>query len=282
MCPVCGTNVVSTEATRTDAGTAVGAGANSGMRAAAGTTKTSVSSTTQTMKTTCPSCGTEIVGEHSFCPKCGVSLEENEGTEQQIIQERSSPAETYASASNYAVNSAKAYNTENSYTVNPAEQAHMDADRLRAECDCVTGRWCLKNTGLYNRSAFDIGSIFLGIIGIAFGKFISSRFVLFLGLVCILSPFFEAFFSGKNIFGLGTKFADKDALCKLGYRYYYGAGISQSHIKALEHFRLSADKGNVTAKYNLGYMYYYGHGVPQDYKMAAEYFRQAAQTASAT
>ena len=67
VCPSCGAKVVSSSAMPD-------AGANADV--AAGTVRPRVSSTTQVIKTTCPACGAEVIGEHRFCPQCGVNLKE--------------------------------------------------------------------------------------------------------------------------------------------------------------------------------------------------------------
>lgn len=64
VCPTCGAKVE---------GNTLGTG---GSGTTSGTVKPRISSPTQTVKTTCPSCGAEIVGEHRFCPQCGVNLKE--------------------------------------------------------------------------------------------------------------------------------------------------------------------------------------------------------------
>ena len=73
VCPSCGAKVISngTGAAGTNAATAGVTRA-----AAAGTVRPRVSSTTQVIKTICPACGAEVVGEHRFCPQCGVNLKE--------------------------------------------------------------------------------------------------------------------------------------------------------------------------------------------------------------
>ena len=67
VCPSCGAKVVSSRA-MPDAGT--------NADVAAGTVRPRVSSTTQVIKTTCAHCGAEVIGEHRFCPQCGVNLKE--------------------------------------------------------------------------------------------------------------------------------------------------------------------------------------------------------------
>lgn len=224
--------------------------------------------------TICPTCGANVAGS----PRGGIcdgtaSPRASEGTPvapvtSTTVTPESSPVETYAAG--------------NSYAVSPEEQALMDADSWRDKCDYnVTGGWYLKEAGLYKQHGFDVAEFFTVLALVA----VSIWFILgqdgegvFIGwalLVMLIGSSIISFISRKNIFGLAAKFANPDSLCELGYRYYYGAGISQSHSKAIEYFLLSADRGDSAAKYNLGYMYYYGHGVAQDFRKAAEYFQQA-------
>ena len=41
----------------------------------------------------------------------------------------------------------------------------------------------------------------------------------------------------------------------IGVCYYNGDGVEQDYAKAVEWFRKTAEKGDVTGQYNLGYMY---------------------------
>lgn len=85
VCPSCGAKVASSSAVPAT-------GTNADMTT--GTTKARVSSTTQVIKTTCPSCGAEVIGEHRFCPQCGVNLKEaaeEKKKEAAVSQERRCP-----------------------------------------------------------------------------------------------------------------------------------------------------------------------------------------------
>lgn len=243
-CPSCGAKVSATGAT-------------------AGTVRFAPPASAPLTRTACPSCGTEIEGEHRFCPQCGTLLEEN-NTQQSIPV--SAPV--------------KAYPAGNSYAVSPEEQARMDADSWRGKCGHCS-YWNLEDAGLYKPSfhARDFFSSLILSIALIWGIFNIEGFgwklVFWTLLIFFLITPLILFILEKNIFGLAAKFANPNSLCELGYRYYYGAGISQSHSKAIEYFLLSADRGDSAAKYNLGYMYYYGHGVAQSFRKAAEYFQQA-------
>ncbi|MCR5621325.1 MAG: zinc ribbon domain-containing protein [Treponema sp.] len=85
VCPSCGAKVVSS-------GAMPAAGTNADT--AAETAKARVSSTTQVIKTTCANCGAEVIGEHRFCPQCGVNLKEaaEQNTSAPAQQERRCPS----------------------------------------------------------------------------------------------------------------------------------------------------------------------------------------------
>ena len=51
---------------------------------------------------------------------------------------------------------------------------------------------------------------------------------------------------------------------------------------AVKEFQLSAERGDVKARYNLGVMYQLGLGVPQDDQEAVRWFRKAAEQGYAT
>lgn len=68
------------------------------------------------------------------------------------------------------------------------------------------------------------------------------------------------------------------ALNGIGLLYQNGLGVAQSHSKALEYFRLSADKEHREAYNSLGDVYYYGYGiVNQSYDEAFEWYTKAAE-----
>ena len=43
--------------------------------------------------------------------------------------------------------------------------------------------------------------------------------------------------------------------------YKNGLGFTQSSEKALEYYKIAADKGDKVSQYNVGISYYYGRGV---------------------
>ena len=75
---------------------------------------------------------------------------------------------------------------------------------------------------------------------------------------------------------------DANAQYKLGDCYYYGNGISQNYIEAVEWYSKAANQGNIYAQYNLGTCYEYDHGVTtQDYEKAFEWYTKAAEQGNA-
>ncbi|MBR4765442.1 MAG: sel1 repeat family protein [Clostridia bacterium] len=68
-----------------------------------------------------------------------------------------------------------------------------------------------------------------------------------------------------------------DAMNDLGAQYYDGSrGFEQSFGKAVECYKLAAEKGSRQAQENLGYCYYYGRNMPVDYEKAFHYFALGA------
>lgn len=65
------------------------------------------------------------------------------------------------------------------------------------------------------------------------------------------------------------------------YIYAYclekGLGGDKDETKAVEHYRIAADNGNVQAMCNLAFMLLYGNGTTQDTPEAYKYFREAAE-----
>ena len=66
-------------------------------------------------------------------------------------------------------------------------------------------------------------------------------------------------------------------LSKLGYKYYAGDGVAQSHTEALKLFRKSAEMGDAYGEYYLGLYYEKGYGIAQDYSEAVKWYRKAAE-----
>ena len=62
-----------------------------------------------------------------------------------------------------------------------------------------------------------------------------------------------------------------------GVAYYYGEGVEQDYIKALECFLQAANAGDVDAKYALYACYAKGRGTEPDQEMALHYLREAAE-----
>ena len=63
----------------------------------------------------------------------------------------------------------------------------------------------------------------------------------------------------------------------LGYKYYYGEGLSQDYAKAIYWYRASATHGYPVALYNLGICYQQGSGVNKSYFEAFKWFLLAAE-----
>ena len=168
-CPSCGAKVSATGAT-------------------AGTVRFAPPASAPLTRTVCPSCGTEIEGEHRFCPQCGTSLEEN--NEQQSMPESSSVG---------------AYASGNSYAVSPEEQARMDADSWRGKCGYCS-YWNLETTGLYKPefdgkayfSCFALDVLFIG--GILFLEGFGWKILNWIMLLaCLITPVI-CFILEKNIY----------------------------------------------------------------------------------
>jgi len=70
---------------------------------------------------------------------------------------------------------------------------------------------------------------------------------------------------------------DKVAQKSLGYKYYYGVGLSQDYAKAIYWYRASASHGYPVAFYNLGICYQQGTGVNKSYFEAFKWFLLAAE-----
>ena len=64
--------------------------------------------------------------------------------------------------------------------------------------------------------------------------------------------------------------------------YYYGQGVKQDYIKAVEWYQKAAEQGVAQAQSNLGNRYYNGEGVKQDYHKAVEWYQKAAIQGDAT
>lgn len=74
---------------------------------------------------------------------------------------------------------------------------------------------------------------------------------------------------------------DKVAQKSLGYKYYYGEGLSQDYTKAIYWYKASASHGYSVALYNIGICYQQGTGVTQSYTEAFKWFLRAAEKGDA-
>lgn len=70
---------------------------------------------------------------------------------------------------------------------------------------------------------------------------------------------------------------DKVAQKSLGYKYYYGEGLSQDYTKAIYWYKASATHAYPVALYNLGICYQQGTGVNKSYFEAFKWFLLAAR-----
>ena len=70
---------------------------------------------------------------------------------------------------------------------------------------------------------------------------------------------------------------DKVAQKSLGYKYYYGEGLSQDYTKAIYWYKASATHVYPVALYNLGICYQQGTGVNKSYFEAFKWFLLAAE-----
>lgn len=59
---------------------------------------------------------------------------------------------------------------------------------------------------------------------------------------------------------------------------YYNEGLiyPKNFKKAVENYKIAADKSNASGQFNMGQAYYYGEGVDQDYKVAFDWYQKAA------
>lgn len=74
---------------------------------------------------------------------------------------------------------------------------------------------------------------------------------------------------------------DKVAQKSLGYKYYYGEGLSQDYTKAIYWYKASATHAYPVALYNIGICYQQGTGVTQSYTEAFKWFLRAAEKGDA-
>ncbi len=69
-------------------------------------------------------------------------------------------------------------------------------------------------------------------------------------------------------FQLSAERGDVKARYSLGVMYQLGLGVPQDDHEAVHWYRLAADQGGAVAQYNLGEMYAEANGMPQDYIQA--------------
>ena len=80
-CKICGARIEDDVAVCPSCGAKVAGGVESSSTTAGGPTATTGTSaparpSSPVIKTICAHCGAEVIGEHRFCPQCGVNLKE--------------------------------------------------------------------------------------------------------------------------------------------------------------------------------------------------------------
>ena len=85
----------------------------------------------------------------------------------------------------------------------------------------------------------------------------------------------------KKWFNLAAKSLSPAVRYKIGRLFETGTLYKQSYIKAVEHYRFSAKKGDVYAINNLAILYINGTGVPKDVDKGIRLLTQAAQMGNA-
>ncbi len=81
----------------------------------------------------------------------------------------------------------------------------------------------------------------------------------------------------EDLFSAAFEEGNADAMNDLGAQYYDGSrGFIQDFTKAVDCYKLAAEKGSRQAQENLGYCYYYGRNMPVDYEKAFHYFALGA------
>ena len=77
--------------------------------------------------------------------------------------------------------------------------------------------------------------------------------------------------------GKSTQQDYTSAQYRLGMKYSFGTGVTQSHSEAVKWYRKAAEQDHVGAQYALGWAYYKGEGVHQDYGEAFKWYQKAAE-----
>ncbi len=82
-------------------------------------------------------------------------------------------------------------------------------------------------------------------------------------------------------FQLSAEWGDVKARYNLGVMYQLGLGVPKDDQEAIRWYRLAAEQGDASAQFKLGVMYDKGRGVPQDYQEAVRWYRRAAEQGNA-
>ncbi len=114
-------------------------------------------------------------------------------------------------------------------------------------------------------------------------------FSIAVGLVLVLTPpawaDFQAgleaadrgdYHTAVKEFQLSAERGDVKARYNLGVMYQLGLGVPQVDQEAVRWYRLAAEQGDASAQFKLGLMYGQGEGVPKDYVLAHMWLNLAA------
>ncbi len=82
-------------------------------------------------------------------------------------------------------------------------------------------------------------------------------------------------------FQLSAERGDVNARYNLGVMYQLGLGVPQDDQEAVRWYRLAAEQGHASAQFNLGVMYAKGQGVSQDCQEADRWYQLAADQGDA-
>jgi len=86
----------------------------------------------------------------------------------------------------------------------------------------------------------------------------------------------QDFATARDLYRLAATRGDAVGQYKLGLMYYWGHGVPQSHLIALEWLRKSAEQGNAEGQYNVGQLFLNGEGVARDPGKASQWLHLAA------
>ena len=256
ICPTCGANI---------AGNPMGgiSGGTASPRASAGTTTAPASSTTVTWST-CPHCGTEVIGEHRFCDKCGRNLTE--------APEEKPSAPAYVNTVQTNSDFSSVPETKQEEIKHASANNDIDVLMVNGEFSKITGDYrtalCYFNLAAEQGNVdakFELGYMYNMGQGVKADKKKSEIYY-----QQVIKTFYARAAQG-----------DADALYKLGYMYNCGCGVNIDTQKAKDYFLQSAQayyalasQGDTDALLKLATMYDSGCGVEADPQKASTYYQQ--------